>query len=54
MILFFAGIDGQVDTRLIYGTIVAEEKDRLAKGDKVRTHIKSYVVCCIFNLLFFF
>jgi len=30
-----SGIGGQVDTRHIYGTIVAKEKARLAKEDKV-------------------
>lgn len=29
------GIDGREDMRLIYGTIVAEEKDKLEKEDKV-------------------
>lgn len=30
-----AGIDGQEDMRHICGIIVAEEKDKLVKGDKV-------------------
>lgn len=30
-----SGIDGQVDMRLIYGIIAAEEKDRHARVDKV-------------------
>lgn len=37
--LSFAGTDGQVDMRLIYGTTVAKEKDRHAKEDKVHIRI---------------
>lgn len=32
----FEGIDGRVDTRLTCGTIVAEERGKLAKESKVR------------------
>lgn len=40
IILFFnkfsvLGIDGQEDMKLIFGTIVVDEKDRLEKEDKV-------------------
>jgi hypothetical protein len=31
----FSGTDGPGDTRLIYGTIVVEEKDKPARVDKV-------------------
>lgn len=37
--LFFADIDGQADMRLIYGIIVAEEKDKLEREDKVWAYI---------------
>jgi hypothetical protein len=33
------GIDGQEDMRLIFGIIVVEERDKLAKEDKVRSTI---------------
>jgi hypothetical protein len=33
--LYFADIDGLVDMKLIYGTIVVEEKDKLAREGKV-------------------
>jgi len=41
------GIDGQGDMKLTFGTIVVEERGRLAKEDKVR----STNLC---SLLYFF
>ncbi|RZS08871.1 hypothetical protein BHM03_00039900 [Ensete ventricosum] len=39
-----AGIDGQVGTRLIYGTTAAEEKDSLARVNKVHTPLSIYII----------
>lgn len=34
----FLDIDGREDMKLIYGTIVAEEKDKVGKEDKVQQY----------------
>lgn len=46
--LDFTGIDGREDTRLIYGIIVVEERDRLVKEGKVH-HI---IFCQLLQLQF--
>lgn len=47
-----AGIDGQVGMRLIYGTTAAEEKDSLARVNKVYTSLSIYHLLLCFTDLY--